>query len=52
MKLDENARKELIRHVFDFGKSVKDSAKILGLKHSSAKVIVKRYKEEGILFRW
>lgn len=52
MKLDETARRELIRHVFELGKNVKESAKCLGIKHSSAKVIIKRYKEEGILFRW
>ena len=42
-------KEKLVNLVIDKKKSVHKASKILGIKYSTAKAIVKRYKETGVL---
>ena len=45
-----NRREQLIKMVVDDDKHINKAAKKLGIKYSTAKLIIKKYKETGTLF--
>lgn len=43
-------RVKIVQHVCHEGLTIKKTAEILGLKPSTARMILKRYKEDGVIF--
>lgn len=43
-------RLQIVDHVCNEGLTIKKTAEILGLKPSTARMILKRFKEDGVIF--
>lgn len=43
-------RLQIVEHVCNEGLTIKKTAELLGLKPSTARMILKRFKEDGIIF--
>lgn len=48
--INYETRLKIIHHIFNEGLTIKKTAEILGLKPSTTRMILKRYREDGVVF--
>jgi DNA-binding MarR family transcriptional regulator len=48
--INYETRVKIVQHVCHEGLTIKKTAEILGLKPSTARMILKRFKEDGVIF--